>query len=505
MPYAFPANDLDRPDVLLESLGSFWSGTYGGRDLVRSYVDGRAHLEQQTEQDFRELLAAVSRYTVPVYHTELVYALVIRESDLNSSSLARFDGQFVFDNGLAYDQAGSPLFIWGCPDNLVLAPMITASLTTPATTLITGLDYYVIDGRLVFAANPFELPDAAIQPVFEGDVVVDRILTLWLLQSQWDRFDIASQFGYVLGLNRQSSTCYRNAVNAVYDAWVLGPNDLAVRRLFAAVADAPLVEGDETVEAVVTDANYVWVITDANAYRYGLGAAATVVAGDRVVEGDTLTNTLAFYEFNRGQIPPADEIAALTIGRGFLSAEYAGDLTFRNETLPWDVVPDYVDPSGYTRMSFSLGGFDGDVEQFWDTVHERGIAAEQTIAMQLDRRDSPVGQPIAASLPTTVNPLAFLAENTLRSNVLVVKLRTAGFGPDATGFAAARMLRRILNSHTACIVLTELTATPDRGTVSEGDESGRASRFVYAAETTDLSDNPDDRVRVRRIGSVCQT
>src|SRR5690606_17803300 len=115
-------------------------------------------------------------------------------------------------------------------------------------------------------------------------------------------------------------------------------------------------------------------------------------------------------QFQRGQVPA--ELRAVELGRGWLAAGFVGGLTFENKDVPLVVESDGV----YTRLSWELGGWDQDVRRFFDQLHARGLANPPTLAQLLDRRTNPAGEPTAANLPATINPLAFLVANVLRNH-----------------------------------------------------------------------------------------
>jgi hypothetical protein len=59
------------------------------------------------------------------------------------------------------------------------------------------------------------------------------------------------------------------------------------------------------------------------------------------------------------------------LGYGFF-----GGLVFENKDVPVTVEED-VD--GYTKVSWSLGGFSLDVEKFWEDVHASGVSKNQNL------------------------------------------------------------------------------------------------------------------------------
>lgn len=476
MAYTYPSRDLDRAARLITFLGSHWAGTFEGKQEAENFAYARAQLETQTEQQRDEAQAAVSRFELPVYHTNLWYELKFKESEMNSAavSLNRYGAGAVYGTqptGEQY-QYGIPhglgLYSFPLPSGLTVAPVVTNRITDPSVTWVEGLDYYVDQTlrAIRFRNNPFEDERVAMREVFEGDAVVDREVSLWLFRGKFDLDYVYQHFGYVLGIDLPSTQSYKDLVNAIWDGLVEGGDYDSVNAAVAAIANAPVVlETEETVEAIFTDSSHLVVATDQHVYRYNLNASAVVSVGDTVREGDQLSDAYKIYEFHQGSVPR--ELQALSLDKGFLIEGYYGDLTFRNEET--ELV---VDTSGvFTKLSFDLGGWPGDVEQFFDDLHARGIAEGETLAHLLDQRTNKVGEPTAANLPATINPLEFLAQNVLRNNIFVVQWRPASFGPNSLGIDRARSLRRIIPPHTGMIFVVELAVTGDVVTMEgAGDE-----------------------------------
>jgi hypothetical protein len=515
--YTYPSRDLDKPQRLLDQLGSFWAGTYAGSFQAERYVFGRARLEQQTEQITQEAVDAVSRFQVPVYHTDLWYQLVLKESDLNSEVAISSYGEGRYygpdpDTGLDF-QYGVPNSIAGyafpAPANLVAAPLIFNRLSDPSLSLLPGLDFTLDRDRtrFIFRTNPFDNELIPKRNIYQGDQVVDREAALWVQRAQIDKGYVYTHFGHVLRLHLQSSQAYRTLVNGIWDGIVEGGHYLSVADSLAAVADAETVQGEEeTVVDVVTDALHLLVITDARVYRYNLNAVAVVSVGDVVRRGDQLIEAVKIYEFNRGELP--DDLRAVTLSSNFLVHGYYDGVTFYNKTV--DVVVDTSDV--FTRVSFELGGWPGDVAKFWEDFHVRGVAAGQTLAHLLDTRTNKVGEPGVSNLPGTINPLGFLVENVLRNNVFVIRLKPTQFGPNALPLWTVNQLRRIVPPHTGYIVIVQLDVDEDN-IVMEGPgtetEAGYTEELVpyLASEVISEDLEPDsyvsEEVLMRYIDGIC--
>lgn len=505
MPYTWPT-ELDDARRLLGVVGSFWADTYAGNELVASLLHSKAQQQAQAQLDLVELLAAYSRHTVPVYHTENWSLLLLRESELNSPNLPVFDGTYLFDGQIRFDTpVESALFAWPAPAGLVHANVVCDQITRPNVTYARGVDFDLEPGVVRFRTNPFAHAAARPVQVFEGGAVVDRVLGLWVYAGQFDWDTVYRQFGYALGLKLASSRPARDVVNAVYDGLVEGTSARCLEDFMAAVCDVPLAKGAEVVKYVLSDGRRRWVLTDKNAYGFELGATVLVAPGDAVAAGDPLVDTLRVYEFNRGEVP--DGLRALALGRGHVAAAYFRELVFENKTTPLVVTED-VD--GYTKVEFEVGGWPTDVEAFWADVHAKGISSDDTVAMRLDTRTNKTGQPTALALPATVNPLGFLLENVYRGNAFAVVVKPEAFGPEAVGLHAARFLRKLVPPQTACFLVVEQAVAESVAMTGPGTETAPGYEEdvdvflgTEIAETIDPADYVEEDVRIFQVGGYC--
>jgi hypothetical protein len=459
MSYTYVDSDLHDARKILSLLGSFWASTYQGVDQVSAYLADVGEAGYQADLDLDEVINSVGREAVPVYHTEQWYALGLLAS-AKGVTPARYGDPAAgaFGGGLVYGGT-PPLYSWPCP--VAGVDLIFNRIYDPSATLTRGLDFAVVDGLLVFAADPFADPRFATQPVLDDQGrAVDTQLNLWLFRPAVDREFIWTQFGYVMGIRLPSSQDYKDLVNALLDAIVGGTATQQLADLLAAVTDCPLARGAEVVADIATVAGALLVITDAWAYRYTPACTPVVAIGDQVAAGDPLVDTIEFHYLNHGTVP--DWLDALSVGGGLLPTGYLSDLPFGAPATPLVVEPDVA---GYTKVSWALGGFPADVAEFWAQTHARGVASGTTLAHLLDIRPAPVGEPTAASLPATISPLAFLAATYLRYNALLVRIRTGGFGPGALGLDQLRHLRRVVPPHEAVLIVIEMPIVADSATV----------------------------------------
>jgi hypothetical protein len=453
----YPASDLDRPQKLLSLLGSFWAEVFADRATTQDLVAASARCDARTSQAFADLLASLSRFTVPVRHRDDWRQIELLESErtLTDAVLAKYDGTYTYQSPtyLHYDEpVAAALTCWPAPTDLEDVLVLTNRLQDASRVYIRGVDFDLVDGALRFRTDVFADDAIAIGEITEDNEVMDRIATLWAYGAETDPGLITQQFGYALGLEAPSSVAFRRLVNAIYDILIEGPTRRALRAAVAAMADAPLTEeADEVVEVIFTDQRAQWVCTDRRAYRCPLPATVRVAVGDVLRRGTLLTDAVTFHDIRRDPAPAA--VAALAVGREFLGAGYAGELVFENKTVPL-VVEEDVD--GYTKVSFELGGAPSLVTQFWDEVHARGVTADATLAHALDRRTDADTEPTALALPATVNPLEFLLSNVFRQHLFILTAQIRSFGPDALGLHHLAQLRNLLPLHTTFILLAAL-------------------------------------------------
>lgn len=522
--FVYPGSDLDRGKNLLALLGTYWSRTYGASDQLMSYVTATANTVTQTHRNLLELVAALSRYDVPLFHRETLVPIVIRKSQINSTvtNTIKFDrNSALFDSGVNFDRpATSSLYAFPLPAKLVRVGQIFNKITFPTVAFLPNIDFYVDEeiGALIFSDNPFENASLTRRAVVDGDLS-DEEITLWGFCADYDYDYVFNQFAYAVGVKLKTSQGYKDLMNAIFESFLAGGAaasslDLAL----AAICNIPLVrDPEETIEAVRHDAYGLFIATDKNIYRFSADAEPLVTEGQRVFAGQPLIDGFDVNEFRPGMYfqnmddsvpvyrqavtnfltthgfdyleteteddiilntaavcpPRKKDLAAIALDNGFISACFYGDLVFENREVPLHVVTNH--PSGYTYVHFDLNGLPADVRRFFDEVHVRGIELLNTdeechpskrkigtLAHLLDRRRYAETEPKEEHLPTSINPLRFLVENVLRNNVFIVRITISALGQKQLGLYNIRSLRQLLPPQTAMIVVFELTAPQDQ-------------------------------------------
>lgn len=344
--YTYPSNDLEQGRALLRTLGSFWSLVYDGSDQVKSYLIGRALVEQQSHLSLIEAAACVGRRTVPIFHTKNWQLLQFKQTDMNKheGGLLTYDAGGMYGNQAdgyiyKYDEARDGTFSVEIPADLQYAPLLMNRISDPSVVLTHGIDYVILPERnsIEFSVNPFDNALIEQGAIWKDGEVIDQEIFLWMFKGEFDYHHIYEHFSHILGMELRSSTPARELLNAIFDAVVGGSASQQIIGALSAISGIPLVrEAQETVEVVSTDQNNLLVITDKHVYKFSTSATSTVAVGDVVVAGQSLVNELAVHEFNRGQL--SSSISSLALPPGFLSAGFYGDLQFENKDVALTVV-----------------------------------------------------------------------------------------------------------------------------------------------------------------------
>jgi hypothetical protein len=447
MPFEYPTDQRDNLNVYASLIASFWTTLFGNVDNVVDLLRTYKLSERQLAGQMQELQDTVGRQTCPVHHTQDWYELTLLLSTRQAGPIP-----------------GSVSYV--LPAVLQNCLQVTNAITTPSAAWHNGVSMTIdpVNHLINFAADPFNDPNVVPVPVHDSTgTVIDTALTLWLFKAKLDWQYLYEQFGYVVGVGQDMASTYalKTLLNAVYDAYTAGSTYDAVSRLLTALTDIPLAVGNETVQAITQDATNLLVITDQTVYKFSPDATAVVLPGQQLNRNDPLTDALQIIEPTAGVIPPI--ISQLSLGPGFLLVDISNELLFKNASVPLNV---QTGVSGYTKLTWQLGGFTTDVTTFFNDLHSRGVAAGATLANYLDTRTVPVGQPTAADLPTGINPLQFLVQNVLRNNCLFVYLKVDQFGPKALGTGLASLLRQVVPPHMTVIVYAEVVQATEAVTMN---------------------------------------
>lgn len=454
MSFVFPAKLTDDKYDFLDLHGDFWKTMYVGADLVADVMFAMAQEYSQANLNYGELVSVLSRETVPLYHAEQWYLLRIFESQIVRDSL-RYGDDTEYGAGYKYgSNLISGAFRVPLPAGLASVPVITSKVSMDDTEILTdGVDFYLKNGFIYFSSNPFER-QFDIEPISDDDgVVTDRAATLWLYSSKWDRSYLYDNYGYMIFAAQTTSEPYGALIRTTLDSFTDGTAHTTIANALGHIFSAPVVlSSTEIVEAVIDGDDSRLVVTDKHVYRGELAATALKTAGDVVHKGDSLFDTIIFYDLSRGDVPP---VAGIALDVGMLPAAYSSSLFFPNREVPL-VVEENV--SGKTKVSFELTGNAQDVSLFFADMHNRAITGGlNTLAELLDVRGvNAITQPTAASLPSVINPCELLVKNVLRFNCAFAKITVISDGISRPELINSSMLRKLIPPWFVLLLYLEL-------------------------------------------------
>lgn len=458
----FDAQGLDKAGELLSLLGSFWASTYGGRNQVKEMLYARQQSAAQTYDRWNDTLAALNPETVPISRRNRWYPVRLLESSKIGLGRPVFGGSWQFAVPVQRNFDAAPYLAYDV-GALVTVRLLLSEINAPGITLRHGPDFHLDPAkqRIVFTQDPFA--DPRLTPrVILTDSTEDRELILWAPGAEIDEDDIWRHFGVAFKLRVRSSVFARQAMLALYKGVADGNPVTNVKQFLSAIFTLPLVEKAETVLNVFSDARATWVITATRAYKHPLATNITVSVGEMLKPDQFMTDAVYVQDFKGGRFP--SDLKALGYSERTLGDVYFQGLIFENKEVPLIIEPDV---NGYTKVSFELGGFAPDIDRFWNEIHANGVAAEKTLAMLLDVRGAEATtQPSALTLPATINPLRFLAENIFRNNGFLVRLKASQLQQSLDTKRQLKHLSTLVPAHVGLVVAVELATDPEQVTIS---------------------------------------
>jgi len=471
----YPVTDYDRGTQLLRQLGSYWTNIFGDSEILREHLRGMGHVHGQTYLNTLETLACISRLNIPVFHTENWYLLTALQSDSTALASVYQADDLVYGPqpgtvpgrpaGFTQTYGGQDkpgVVEIALPEDMADAPATLQNyIVYPSKVWVNGIDYTVdMDKkRIRFREDPFTDPlSVRKQVVDQYGNVTDQSVALWVYHGQFDLQYVYKHFAQALDLAVSSTEYGKQALNALYDMFILGPSVTALQAYLSALAGSPLAVGPtETVEYVQEEPGYKVVITDTQVYRFPDTATILVAVGDTLTAGQAISDAVQVAE-TAGDAVDYSLAPAIALSRNFLGGDYMSELTFKNHRVTLDYQG--LDTDDKAVVTFEVHGFPADVELFWELAQARGkTTGNSTLAEMLDTRTDPVGQPGPLNLPATINPLEFIFDNVLRNNMFIIKISLASFPSDAPGVAILRNLRDVIPPHTTYVIFIDITPT----------------------------------------------
>jgi len=277
-----------KPEEVLGLLGSLWTHYYGGKGPLLTVVRANLEMYSQMIRNFDEAVSCMSRFSVPLYHTERRVLLELRREDQSGFSFPK-------------------------PPGLESLPLILNRMTDATLVLQEGIDYCIRDRSIEFVVNPFD------NELISQDA---DAAYLWGVNGQFDHEYVYKHFGYIHQVRRTSDQpceAYRRTVNAIADCVVGGTTMAGLEALLAAILDVPVADGEETVLMSATDRRGRFLATTRNIYRIASDAILGPPVGSQPRAGAPLVEAFKISEFRPKQLP--DGVTDVIVPAGMAGGE----------------------------------------------------------------------------------------------------------------------------------------------------------------------------------------
>lgn len=435
---------FDDAEQFAHQLGSWWCGDYDGADQIYGVVQAMLRIAKSNDEDVDRIVDSYARTKIAPLRTKTWMRLRLPRIRLQPAGDRSYDTDINFDDGWEYDvDRTQPRFVYELPKNIVDIAALANYPAAPDAVLTGGLDFIIENNRVISNydllefQNVLETEDTGVDS-FDADNV-----EIWAYGVSIDYSDMYRLFGYIAQIKKASSEQYNRIVNTYLDCLISGVTENTLFNFILACFDEPQVKNDvEIVEAIYANATEHTIITDREVYKHSSFNTTLVAVGDVVRKGNVLSDAIQLFE----NLADANLVTAL-IDLPFLAPCLKFPVILENRDLPLII----TNLHGFTKLSWELPGDTAQADEFFDYVHEQGLAATRqditcvdrkyivtvpdgpkgvksyhkgTLAHYLDTRVNLTSEPTSATLPTTINPYKFFAKNVFQSNlaVIVVKL-----------------------------------------------------------------------------------
>ena len=424
MTYTYPNSWLDAPSKINSLVGDFWGDSYVQSQLLLDIANVQASWCKQNYVNMTEAAEVLGRIDIPIYHKENWYT-------------------FAFNQSAMTETGGKYTLVPSNPDtSITKIAYLSDKILLPNVTYRQYVDYTIdASGNLVFNLNPFEDDDITKTVIFDSNSVSDNQIKLFAYHTTDDNEYPTTFWGYILGMNINTSENYKTLLNGIFDAITEGTSSFNLLSTVSGVYDIPITTDDETIIDIVAMENEVLVCGSNNTYSYQIEDTATFAVGDTVIKGTGLTDSLRMYDVKQGQKPLVADITGITITKGILPPDYTGNITFPNANVATSVTLE----GGYNRLTFPLDGDAGMITKFWADVSAREDAEGVTLYSRVLQKYN--------NIPATVNPMNFLLDHFLHKNVIVISIDSDYIGDDELITEALSRIETIATKHLTVLLL----------------------------------------------------
>lgn len=424
-------------NAIRETVGSCWAGELKN-ELIGPWAAVLRELDHQLVINLQEAADCFIQRRVPLLHTERWSELVLYAHERRRAA----ECQYCPDNCAA--QPGAVAYpLTGLVDCATLQDRVfQASWIKQA-----GVDFWLAPGFIFFLTDPFLDPTIGDQARASGETT----LALWAYLAQQDTALLNNCLTYLTNSYGTPTLQRRDAVLAA----LRETSQLTVKRILAAVTRCPIAEAAGRVTAIHAATEYRGpvVVVESQAYAAGLGAVPTVTVEQQVEVGEELFDGFRWVDFSRPNSWPASfDIPQALLPPGVKQLR----LVNASVVLQQATVQDEV------TYTFSLGGNAvGNPEAaFFSHLRESFRPTQHTFESRVRRWYHGLTSLTGAAPsvpPAQINPLAFFAENWLRTIAVGVLVRPELIRDEDVDLI--KLLRRATSLHRT-VILNYLGPTP---------------------------------------------
>lgn len=453
-------NDFTDGDNLFRFLGSFWTQIFSEPEVLRGETHAIAWQLQQLYSDMTMAISGLGIHTCVPLDTELLTPIILYRSRTGlSQKHVTFGDSTVFGGAAKFDGLRPQYYAAGvtAPAGMSIAgETILNRLFEPSVVLVNGHDYALIDGEIVFAANPFDNPLIPRRMVADANGQPDEMIAMWMTSSRYDRHSIHNAGGCLFFKTPPavSAAVYSQVIKALFEATAGGPAIRLIDSLVAAASGLPVtVEAVETVQSVGVSSGRPLVITDFGIYHLadGLSLRSGIVAGAALPAGTPLS-TATRVEDSVSSPLLWQSLPAVSIE----TPGFRGGLGFVNASVP--VTVSHTSETGEPVVQFQIVGDATVVEDFWKRVEDRSRAENDWLSTRLwtaagltDLNGDP-----DFSLPLKINPLSLLMGEIMPGAILAITIDSSHVVPAL--LSGLSSLGRLLPAYSMTVVFLNYAA-----------------------------------------------
>jgi len=458
----FPDKYNISPEVLYQSLGSFWTQIFSEKGTIKGYTLGQA---EELTQSYYKLLDTINSFSIkhiPVFSTVRWQPLIIKKSKYNKAPFKFISNGAVFGAQPEKDRfyarqtfsfgspkaVNAPVYSYAPEFKLRKFSVVSDRIIAPQHILLNNVDILMdAENVLYFNKNIFELPDIPKALVVgengeiatfvnaAGNIEEDTFIILWVYHAENDEDNVYENFGSLLDIRFASSEGYKKLLSAIFDLFVEGPTINSIRAALGAFSGiSPVLHPREIIEDTYADNLHKYVVTDKSVYKFKTyqNFTSAVRTGGAVYAGDLLVDAVEYFDVVSTPNWWETKFPAPKLGLSshIFLGNYKQQLFFKNSTS-------LVTYNANNEIVFPVEGEPADVKEFHSYINSPSNKPQIQKIFNL-------------TLPgnvSVINPVDFIFTHFLKNCTALIKLNFNSAEEVAEFFEFLPILREYLPPH----------------------------------------------------------